>query len=215
MRTLIIETSTSDASIAVAEDHELIGQVSFTSDRRHNSVLFAHLSKLLEEVQGRDFQRILVGSGPGSYSGTRVGIAAAQGIALVTKAEPIAIPSVLGTRSALASETSIALGDARRGSYWFSKIEAGTVVSIPSLIDRLTFEEMIAGASKDQTPVFCLEAISGYSVSQETSTAENLFAAWRNSSDEVRTLMTEAIPSPLYLAPPHITPSKNGSVIAK
>ena len=53
----------------------------FQSDRNHNAMLFEPLSDLLANGGANEVGLVLVGSGPGSYSGTRVGIAAAQGVA--------------------------------------------------------------------------------------------------------------------------------------
>ena len=73
---LIIETSTPQASLCIVRADGAIESRSFQSDRSHNSALFEPLRELLAGVPHLDL--VLVGSGPGSYSGTRVGIAAAQ-----------------------------------------------------------------------------------------------------------------------------------------
>jgi tRNA threonylcarbamoyl adenosine modification protein YeaZ len=77
---LAIDTSTAaftaalfDASRAcIASRDEVIG-------RGHSEKLVPMLEELLE---GRSADRILVGVGPGSFTGIRVGIAAAQGLAI-------------------------------------------------------------------------------------------------------------------------------------
>lgn len=77
---LAIDTSTAACSAAlfdgagrcVAQRDELIG-------RGHSERLVPMIEELLE---GRIADRILVGVGPGSFTGIRVGIAAAQGLAI-------------------------------------------------------------------------------------------------------------------------------------
>ena len=77
---LAIDTSTAACSAAlfdgagrcVAQRDELIG-------RGHSERLVPMIEELLE---GRVADRILVGVGPGSFTGIRVGIAAAQGLAI-------------------------------------------------------------------------------------------------------------------------------------
>jgi tRNA threonylcarbamoyl adenosine modification protein YeaZ len=77
---LAIDTSTAACTAAlfdsagncVAQRDELIG-------RGHSERLVPMLDELLD---GRTAQRILVGVGPGSFTGIRVGIAAAQGLAI-------------------------------------------------------------------------------------------------------------------------------------
>ena len=82
---LAIDTSTAacsaalfdDAGNCVAQRDELIG-------RGHAERLVPMIAELLE---GRSADRILVGVGPGSFTGIRVGIAAAQGLAIGWGAE--------------------------------------------------------------------------------------------------------------------------------
>jgi tRNA threonylcarbamoyl adenosine modification protein YeaZ len=82
---LAIDTSTAACSAAlfdsarncVAKRDELIG-------RGHSERLVPMLDELLD---GRRADRILVGVGPGSFTGIRVGIAAAQGLAIAWNCE--------------------------------------------------------------------------------------------------------------------------------
>ena len=97
---LIIETSTDAASVALAVDGNIVMEKGFVSDRRHNALLFTPLAEIMEIHGSHSFDAVLVGSGPGSYSGTRVGIAAAQGAALAAGCKAIALPSILTTREA-------------------------------------------------------------------------------------------------------------------
>ena len=59
--------------------------------------------------------RIVVGTGPGSFAGIRSALAFAQGYALATKCEVLGLPSAC----ALAGEGRVAvIGDARQGKAW-------------------------------------------------------------------------------------------------
>ena len=61
------------------------------SAQRHSASLFPALTRL--GLPRLKIRRIIVGIGPGSFSGIRVGIAAAQGIALAQEAPVIGICS--------------------------------------------------------------------------------------------------------------------------
>ncbi|MCX8497227.1 MAG: hypothetical protein ORN51_13685, partial [Akkermansiaceae bacterium] len=69
---LVLETSTPHGSLATIMPHQHLQQREFTSDRNHNAGLFAPLEELLATHAVASVGLILVGSGPGSYSGTRV-----------------------------------------------------------------------------------------------------------------------------------------------
>lgn len=200
---LILETSTDTASLALAVDGQIVIEKSFTSDRRHNAMLFGPLAEIVEEYGSRHFDAVLVGSGPGSYSGTRVGIAAAQGAALISDSRAIAIPSILATPSALSGKPCIAVGDARRGSYWIAKIKDGDLIEGPKLVDEIAFQVAL-----DMNPNrFSMEYIRSFPVPIERPSASGIWQVWQNASPQTRAIWTAEPPQPIYLAPPHITPS--------
>lgn len=62
-------------------------------------------------------ERIVVGTGPGSFAGIRSALAFAQGYALATKCEVLGLPSAC----ALAGDGRVAVvGDARQGKTWIA-----------------------------------------------------------------------------------------------
>jgi tRNA threonylcarbamoyladenosine biosynthesis protein TsaB len=201
---LIFETSTDSASLALAVDGQIVIEKSFTSDRRHNALLFGPLKEIVEEYGSRHFDAVLVGSGPGSYSGTRVGIAAAQGAALISDCKTISIPSILATESALSGNPCIAVGDARRGSYWIAQIKNRVLIDGPSLTDAAGF----ATALQTNESSFSMEQIRNHDIPVEHPTARGIWQVWENASPETHATWSEKPPQPIYLAPPHITPSK-------
>lgn len=76
---LAIDSATAACSVALFEDETLI-------DERHELVGRGHAERLLpmieELLRGRRPDAILVDCGPGSFTGVRVGIAAAHGLAI-------------------------------------------------------------------------------------------------------------------------------------
>ena len=81
MLDLAIETSCSRGSIALGNDQVVVQSIDLAAGKRHSATLFPALTRL--GLPRLKIRRIIVGVGPGSFSGIRVGIAAAQGIALV------------------------------------------------------------------------------------------------------------------------------------
>ncbi len=208
---LIIETSTEAASIALVVDGEVVAEKRFVSDRRHNALLFGPLAEIMEIHGGKYFDAVLVGSGPGSYSGTRVGIAAAQGAALVAGCDAVSVPSVLAVPAALTEGKCLAVGDARRGSFWFANIDAGRLLGGPILTDAIGLDSAIALARGSGVSVFSMDRFRDREITFALPTATGLWQAWQNATPRDRANWIGRIPQPIYLAPPHITASKKAT----
>jgi len=79
MRTLVIETSTTACSVALIEGGAVIARAHDVVGRGHAERLIPMIAEL---SAGGRADRIIVDCGPGSFTGVRVGIAAARGLAL-------------------------------------------------------------------------------------------------------------------------------------
>lgn len=219
--TLVFETSTPHASIALIGRDGMIEQRAFCSDRNHNAMLFEPLQELLGHDAQREIGLVLVGSGPGSYSGTRVGIAAAQGVAIALGCPAHAVPSILGVPSAEDGAPCVAIGDARRGSYWTARMANHRLIGEPELCDAERLETILSKAIDDGIAVFSFEEPSRFPLTKkpvdciqlEFPDATRLWKAWLGSDEESRRKWGAEIPQPLYLKPPHITPGKRPSLL--
>lgn len=218
---LVVETSTSRASIALVGPEGVLEQRGFCSDRNHNAMLFEPMQELLRGVGPLEIGLVLVGSGPGSYSGTRVGIAAAQGVAIALGCPAVAVPSILAVPSATGGAACLAIGDARRGSFWSARIGHFRLMADPELCDAGGLELTVANAAATGLAVFSFEdpvrfpflAGSRHPVKLEFPDASRLWQAWSGTHEATRRLWMAAVPQPLYLKPPHITPGKRASLI--
>ncbi len=215
---LAIETSTREASVALWLDGGIVFEESFTSDRGHNSLLFAPMGRALDVLGDLMPERVLTGTGPGSYVGTRVGIAAAHGVAIARGCGVTGLPSLLATPEARTGRDSLAVGDARRGAWWTANVRAAGAIDGPELCDAGELSRRIESAlgageavvSFDPTDRLGLpEEMSGRLVPARPS-ARRLIEAWLASPDAERERHAAPPAEPCYLRPPHITKAKPG-----
>lgn len=137
--TLAIETSTPHGSVAVHDGAALLFSESFVSERGHSSLLFPLIQAALAAVPG--IAQIAVGLGPGSYAGVRIAIATAMGLELTLRVPLVGIPSV----ATLVSEGEyVVIGDARRETWYWTKVADGVCLEGPLLLDETEFRKRVA-----------------------------------------------------------------------
>ncbi len=122
MLSLAIDTSSSSGSLAVLRDDRLLGLLGLAGDETYSSRLFRQLRLLLGELEiGLNrFDLFSVASGPGSFTGLRIGLTAAKGWA-ETFAKPVVGVSVLESVASQATTPAPLLAsvvDARRGQLY-------------------------------------------------------------------------------------------------
>ncbi|OLC52862.1 MAG: tRNA (adenosine(37)-N6)-threonylcarbamoyltransferase complex dimerization subunit type 1 TsaB [Chloroflexi bacterium 13_1_40CM_4_68_4] len=86
---IAIDTSTSWASVALFDGRQVLAELTWRSHRRSGDELFPMLERVLSlgDSSLAQVDRLAVATGPGSFTGIRVGIAAARGLARAANAE--------------------------------------------------------------------------------------------------------------------------------
>lgn len=113
---LAIDTATDVASVAVSTGDQSVAR-SMRGARQHAAQILPLVQDVLAlaNVSLKDIKRIIVGDGPGSFTGLRIGWAAAKGLAHERQLPLIAIPSLLGAAHAAGVNVVAACYDALRG----------------------------------------------------------------------------------------------------
>ncbi len=119
-----LETSSGEGSVAVLEDDVVLAEEALGEGTRHGAALHPALSRCLEAAGRKpaDLGLVVVGTGPGSYTGMRVGVAAARSLAFAVDCPVVGVCSfdVLAAM-APAEEASVAVArDARRARVYFA-----------------------------------------------------------------------------------------------
>ena len=185
MIALALENSTEEGSLALAVETEPLWTAAFRGA--------GQLAVALAEARKRvpRFDRVVVGTGPGSYTGLRVAAATALGLEAALGCELAGCPSILG----FAEPDYAIAGNARRGTFFFARVRNGQVVDGPRLVPT----EALAGLWAEQGgfPVFAVTALpEGLNAERRTPVAGCLLdrpSAWTDSVE------------PLYLKDPHVT----------
>lgn len=103
-------------------------------------------------VNGLDLDgvdRIVVGTGPGSFAGIRAALAFAQGYALGRKCEVLGLPSAC----ALADGGKLAVvGDARRGKIWIALFDGFRLIRDVFQVDEADMIDAVPQDHKVTTP---------------------------------------------------------------
>lgn len=91
MRVLAIECATEACSVALFDDSNLVGHF-------HEEIGRGHAEKLIPAIEGLPAKgradRIVVSLGPGSFTGVRIGLAAARALGLAWQAEVLGYPTM-------------------------------------------------------------------------------------------------------------------------
>lgn len=118
---LALDLSTAHGSIAVVRGDDVLFRSTFQSERSHNAQVFAPLREALAAA-GDQLTGIVIGNGPGSYTGVRIAIAAAQGIALSRNVWCVGWSSLTAPDLDAPASYNI-IGDARRQSFYLARVE--------------------------------------------------------------------------------------------
>ena len=154
MRGLLIDTSLRTSLAALADGDQVIIQVRRQGRHGHSATILRDVEALLEQAGWgyEDLDFIGVGIGPGSFTGVRVGVATAKGIALSLGTPAIGVPTMDAIGACLPLETpAIVMIDAGRGRVYLGRYPEGTrkrdgdirIIAMDRLVDALPAKNVL------------------------------------------------------------------------
>ena len=170
-----------------------LAQRQWANDRRNSASFFRALEEIVRAHGGPE--RVVVGLGPGSYTGTRIAISAGIGLEVTSGAQLCGIPSICAIST---EEDFVVIGDARRGSFFLARILHGAVAGE---IELLSSKEMAQRISETAVSIYTSDDLPQFSRARLSyPRAELLCRLAEDSQNLVRAPLT-----PIYLRAPHIT----------
>jgi tRNA threonylcarbamoyladenosine biosynthesis protein TsaB len=155
---LCIETATGICSAALCDETKVAGVAEAPPGMSHASSLTLIIGQLLEghKLRASDLEAVAVSKGPGSYTGLRIGVSAAKGIAYGAKIPLIAVNTLTAMcsgyldahRERLQEDTLLCpMIDARRMEVYNAVYRAdGTIVreTAADIINERSFSDLLA-----------------------------------------------------------------------
>jgi tRNA threonylcarbamoyladenosine biosynthesis protein TsaB len=183
--TLVIENSSAPGSLTLAKEGVVVHERLF-----HGAAeLATEVARVIELFTRLD--RVIVGIGPGSYTGLRVSIATAFGLSLATGCQQIGCPSILG----FAERDYTVIGDARRGSFFFARIAGGMIAEGPQLLPKTDLSSLLG--NHPDVPLFAVGRMQELpQVAVKVPSARFLLCKEASYAP---------LGEPIYLKEPHIT----------
>lgn len=143
-----IDTATDTMSVAVGNASGILGELTTNLKKNHSVRLMPAIEQLLEEcgIAVADLKKIAVSSGPGSYTGLRIGVTVAKTLAWDRQIPIVGISSlaVIAGNFSFATEPVVPLIDARRGNVYGAVYQQGKSVFSDQ---HIALEELLAHIS--------------------------------------------------------------------
>ena len=152
MRILGIETATSACSVCVLDNSQLIAEYTTNISKKHSQHLMPMIEHVLKntELVPKDIGAIAVSIGPGSFTGVRIGISAAKGMAMALDIQTIGVSTLDGIAYNLMdlyTDQVCVITDARRKQVYTALYEKSKVKKLTKDI-ALPIEELIKKIKK-------------------------------------------------------------------
>lgn len=129
MRVLAFDTATAACTVAVVDGGRVLAELTLQVPRAHSTRLMPLIAQALREagMERRDLDAIAVGVGPGSFTGLRIGLATAKGLALALDIPVVPVSTLAAAAYGTGAQTGLVvpLLDAKRDQVFTAVYAAG------------------------------------------------------------------------------------------
>lgn len=133
---LSFDTTSEFGSIALTEANVVIEEVALHEPEGFGHVLFGHIQHLLEKngTTVHQMECFAAASGPGSFTGVRVGLAAVKGLAEATGKRVVAVSNLRALASFGTAPLRAVTIDARRGEVYAAVYTSDLEIVMPEVV---------------------------------------------------------------------------------
>jgi tRNA threonylcarbamoyladenosine biosynthesis protein TsaB len=136
---LAIDTTSEFGSLALADGARVLEEVPLQSPDGFAHIIFPEIERLLERhnLKITDMEGFAAAAGPGSFTGVRVGLTAAKGLAEATGRQVVAISNLQAVASFGTRALRAPVIDARRGDIFGAVYDADLRLVAPEVVMKL------------------------------------------------------------------------------
>jgi tRNA threonylcarbamoyladenosine biosynthesis protein TsaB len=225
MRILAIDTSTDACSAAVWNNGNICERLKEMS-RGHAEALLPLVVAAMDDADSRfdELDLLAVTVGPGAFTGVRIGLAAARGMALAASLPCLGVTSFEAIAAAVEPEDAaggplLVVIDSKRGDVYAQVFVAGAPAALPLLADarslarRLPKGPLLVAGDATASVLPALKeiginvraaAVPGYPTAARIATLAA--CRWRKANESA-----QLMPLPLYLRSPATGPQSKGT----
>lgn len=182
MITLFIDTSSSDVSIAIIKDKNILSSITKTIPNKHSVYTISFIDEMIKEANlaPNDIEKIMVVTGPGSFTGVRIGVTIAKVYAYLNKLDVISISSLKMMSISCEHKYCLSLIDAHHNNYYLGLYDENNNEIIK---EQFNTKEKVLEIIKEYNPVIVSDnniEVGEYKVDKQLLNIEKIVSYYQD-----------------------------------